>query len=140
MNLMGIMEMLDWNKPAEIQSEGVSLAKNYGTLTPFVQPLTPEYNKNVWDNCALVLAESSDKALTPYLVELFEWLQDMNWPGAEVIFNRLLEMPVDRLASPYQFSLEQAKARQDFSWELSLQAFREEYATRNPNSELNGDL
>lgn len=140
MDLMEIMEMLDWNKPAEIQSEGVALARNYGTLTPFFQPLTPEYNKNVWGNCALVLAESSDEDLVPYLVKLFEWLQDMNWPGAENIFNRLLEMPVDMLRGVFQFSLKQAKLNDDFLWEQGLLYFQEEYLERHPNSVLNGDL
>ena len=140
MDLMEIMEMLDWNMPAEVQSKGVLLAKNHGTLAPFIQPLTPEYNKNVWDNCALILAGSSDKDLVPYLVELFEWLQDMNWPGAKIIFNRLLEMPVDMLRGVFQFSLKQAKLNDDFLWEQGLLYFQEEYLERHPNSELNGDL
>lgn len=56
---------------------------------PFIQPLTPKHNKNVWENCAVIIAEKSDENPKPYLVELLEWLQDMNWPGAFCILNRL---------------------------------------------------
>lgn len=34
--------------------------------------------------------KKSDEELEPYLISLFEWVQDMNWPGATLIFNRLL--------------------------------------------------
>lgn len=81
--------MIDWHMPSEIQSKGISLARNTETIIPFIQPLTPKHNKNVWENCAVIIAEKSDEDLKPYLVELLGWLQDMNWPGAFCILNRL---------------------------------------------------
>ena len=45
-----IMDMLDWHMPSEIQSKGISLARNTETIIPFIQPLTPKHNKNVWEN------------------------------------------------------------------------------------------
>lgn len=84
-----IMDMLDWHMPYEIQSKGIFLARDTETIIPFIQPLTPKHNKNVWGNCARIIAERSDEELKPYLVELLEWLQDMNWPGALCILNRL---------------------------------------------------
>ena len=38
-----IMDMLDWHMPSEIQSKGISLARNMETIIPFIQPLTPEH-------------------------------------------------------------------------------------------------
>ena len=35
-----IMDMLDWHMPSEIQSKGISLARNTETIIPFIQPLT----------------------------------------------------------------------------------------------------
>ena len=84
-----IMDMLDWHMPSEIQLEGISLARNIETIIPFIQPLTPKHNKNIWDNCAVIIAEKSDEKIKPHLVELLEWLQDMNWPGAFCILDRL---------------------------------------------------
>ena len=51
-DITNILDMLDWNMPAEIQFKGISLARNIETIIPFIQPLTPKHNKNVWDNCA----------------------------------------------------------------------------------------
>ena len=41
-----IMDMLDWHMPSEIQSKGISLARNKETIIPFIQPLTP---KRLWE-------------------------------------------------------------------------------------------
>lgn len=38
-----IMDMLDWHMPSEIQSKGISLARNTETIIPFIQPLTPKH-------------------------------------------------------------------------------------------------
>ena len=77
-----IFNMMNWNNPEDVQAEGRKIAAETGLIEPFLQPLTPRYNKNVWDNCAAVLAEKSDGELIAYLPQLLEWLQDMNWPGA----------------------------------------------------------
>ena len=62
-----IMDMLDWHMPTEIQTEGISLARNIETIIPFIQPLTPKHNKNVWANCAVIISERSDEEIKPYL-------------------------------------------------------------------------
>ena len=84
-----IMQLIDWNKSKTEQYEGVRLAKGVKCLNVFLQPCDKEYNKNVWENCALILSERSDEELSPYVLELLLWLQDLNWPGAIRILNRL---------------------------------------------------
>ena len=84
-----IMDMLDWHMSPEIQAKGISLASDVDTIVPFILPLTPRHNKNVWENCAAIIAKKSDEKIKPHLVELLEWLQDMNWPGAARILDRL---------------------------------------------------
>ena len=86
-----IMDMLDWNNSFEIQKRGRELSKEIKCINVFVQPLHPEHNKNVWDNCAMILSERSDKELHPYLYQLLDWILDMNWPGAFCIWERLKE-------------------------------------------------
>ena len=86
-----IMDMLDWHKPPEIQKKGRELAKEIKCINVFLQPGHPEYNKNVWDNCAAILAARTDEELRPYLYELFCWVLDLNWPGADCIYDRLKE-------------------------------------------------
>lgn len=45
---------------------------------------------------------------------MFEWLQDLNWPGAMDIVSRLKKLPTDVLRRLYQVSLD--KAKNDEEW------------------------
>lgn len=116
-----ILDMLDWHRPAEVQAEGMALARNMGTISPFIQPLTPKYSKNVWDNCAAIIAEKSDEELKPYLAELLEWLQDMNWPGAFCILDRLQKYADgDAIRHAVSAGTEKARKSGDAVWESNL--------------------
>ena len=122
-----IMDMIDWHMPSEIRIKGVSLARDTETIIPFIQPLTPEHNKNVWEGCAVIIAEKSDEDLKPYLVELLGWLQDMNWPGAFCILERLRRMVRDPLfQSAYTACLKCADALEDEVWKSNLQIITRE--------------
>ena len=96
-NIDAIMALLDWNNSAEQQERGIELAKNVKCINVFLQPNQREYGKNVCDNCAKILSERSNTELSPYLVDLMRWLQDMNWPGAFCILERLRRMVRDPL-------------------------------------------
>lgn len=112
-----IMDMLDWNNPPEVQERGRMLARNIRCINVFLQPGHPGHGKNVWDNCALILAERTDQELHPYLFELFEWLSDMNWPGAICIFERLLRyQEEDWLNSVLSHSIKEAQLLCDECW------------------------
>lgn len=116
-----IMDMLDWHMPPEIQSKGISLARDIEIIIPFIQPLTPKHNKNVWGNCAVIVAEKSDEKIKPYLVELLEWLQDMNWPGAFCILDRLQRYSDNKsIRSAINICIEKAKDCGDKVWESNL--------------------
>ena len=116
-----IMDMLDWHKPSEIQAKGISLARDIETIVPFIQPLTPKHNKNVWENCAKIIAERNDEELKPYLIELLEWLQDMNWPGAFCILNRLQKYSDNNsICNAINVCFEKAKDCGDEVWESNL--------------------
>lgn len=116
-----IMDMLDWHMSSEIQLEGISLARNIETIIPFIQPLTPKYNKNVWGNCAVIISERSDEEIKPHLPEVLEWLQDMNWPGAFCILDRLQKYEdIDSLNKSLMICLRKAKMLNDETWECNL--------------------
>ena len=116
-----IMDMLDWHMSSEIQLEGISLARNIETIVPFIQPLTPKHNKNVWGNCAVIFSERSDEEIKPHLPEVLEWLQDMNWPGAFCILDRLQKYEdIDSLNKSLMICLRKAKMLNDETWECNL--------------------
>lgn len=120
-NITEIMDMLDWNMPPEIQSKGIFLAKNIETILPFIQPLTPKHNKNVWENCAVIISEQSDEKIRPHLIELLEWLQDMNWPGAFCILERLQKISDNNaIISAINVCVKKAKDCSNDVWESNL--------------------
>ena len=124
-NIDYIMGLLDWNKSINDQVKGIEMAKDVENINVFLQPCNKYYNKNVWDNCAKILSEKTDEELSPYLVELLEWLQDLNWPGALCIVNRL-ENYVDDISFNLAFntSIKYAQALKDEVWESNLRGLK----------------
>lgn len=123
-NIDYIMELIDWNNSIEKQAQGVRLAQDVKCINAFLQPGNP-YGKNVWDNCAKILSGKTDEELSPYLVELMGWLQDMNWPGAFCILERLKKMVNESLFQhSYNICLKYAKALEDEVWESNLRMLK----------------
>lgn len=120
-DILEILDMIDWNKPAETQSKGISLASKFENIVPFIQPLTPKHNKNVWENCAVIISQKSDEEIKPYLVELLEWLQDMHWPGAFCILDRLCKYSDNNtIFEAINTCIEKAKESRDDVWNSNL--------------------
>ena len=122
-----ILDMLDWNNPSEIQEKGRELACKVGVIEPFIQPVTPKHGKNVWENCAKIVSLQSDDVLLIHLTQLFEWLQDMNWPGADIIYQRLLSVSMNYIDVPFKVSFEKACRSKDIVWKDVLVRFWNEY-------------
>lgn len=112
-----ILSLLDWNRSSEEQARGLSLARHARDPGVFIQPCGERHHKNVWDNCARVLSDRADAELAPHLPALLRWLQDMNWPGAQRIADRLRRF-ADReaLAAALDVCARQAQASRDDEW------------------------
>ncbi len=122
-----IMDMLDWNQPDEVQEKGRELARDIKCFHVFLLPRYSQYNKNVWDNCALIIADRTDEELRPYLSDLFEWLEDMNWPGAFCIWDRLKQYGDKEWLNLWlEECIYKAKALKKNMWLSSLCSFQEE--------------
>lgn len=77
-----IFEYLSCSNTPEKQQYGIELASEINNLSVLIMPIE---SKSVWENCAKVIVSKTDEELQLYYIKLFEWLQDMNWPGAELI-------------------------------------------------------
>lgn len=108
-----LFEMISWNSSEEIQRQGIEEGKKVKYLSVLFQPVE---DKSVWENCAKIICERSDQELDSYLFEMFEWLQDMNWPGFSIIYNRLKEMSPRCIKPGYSYSIKRALLTQDESW------------------------
>ena len=115
------MDLIDWNNSEDNQAKGIELAHEVKCISIFLQPVEKHYNKNVWDNCAKILSEKSDQELSTYLIPLMRWLQDMNWPGAFCILDRLRKYEKDLLFElALDTCIKDAKALEDAVWESNL--------------------
>lgn len=123
-----IFYMLSGDRDEATQATGIREAQNIEYLSILFQPIE---SKSVWENCARVLASKTDDMLAMYQYQMFEWLQDMNWPGAQIIFDRLLAMPASMLSTPFQYSLKKAQALNDEPWTYWLLLFQQKYESRS---------
>ena len=106
-NINMIYQMLHWKNPEDIQHYGIELAKKLTDLTPLILPIYGR-SQSIWDNCAKALSELSDDRLEKYLPLLLEWLQDLNWPGALTILERLMVFSGQKLKNPFIKQVEYA--------------------------------
>ena len=108
-----LFEMLDERKPIEVQEEAIREARKIKSLSVFMQPI--EY-KLSWKNCAKVICEKTDEELNHYTYEMLEWLQDLNWPGAFLIMERLEKMDPQLLVYDAIYKVKQALLLKDNEW------------------------
>lgn len=115
-----IFEYLSWNNTDNIQAIGMDMARRIKNLSVLIRP---KGNKSIWENCAKILAEKNDNELKLYLTDLFMWLQDMNWPGSDVIYNRLVCTFNEDIFIAYKYSLSVAIQTNDYAWKQILKKF-----------------
>jgi len=100
---------LSWDEPRKVQLDTIEKLSKVKDLTYFLQ----KSGKDTWENCARILLNKTDEQLTPYLKEMFEWLQDMNWPGFYIIKYRLEKFHINKIQSIYEACLQNAKRNID---------------------------
>ena len=108
-----LFEMMDEGQPVEVQEEALREARKIKSLSVFMQPI--EYGWS-WENCAKVICEKTDEELNKYTCEMLEWLQDINWPGAFLIMERLEKMEPQFLVHAVGYQVKQALLLKDNEW------------------------
>lgn len=121
-----LYEKLSWNSPQPIQESAILEARSIQDLGLFIQPMMQPNPKAVWKNCARVLADRSDEELVPHLPSLLQWLQDMNWPGADLI-KRLAQIPLQLIRHPLALAISSARQARDEAWLSSLLQLENHY-------------
>lgn len=101
-----LFDLLRWDSDECEQQKGLAEAAKVKYLSVFI---LPEEGKEYWENCAEVLAQKTDAELQPYLVSIFKWFQDANWPGFVTIYERLRKIPAQRIVDAYQFTIDKAQ-------------------------------
>lgn len=113
MDREALLRQMDWNQPEKIQQMAVERAKVDSELAFWIQP---GYFKITWENCAEVVSCHTDEELVPYLMQLLEWLQDLNWPGAVRIQQRLRQMKSELLRPSLKEAMRKAEMQGEEQW------------------------
>ena len=123
-----IFEYLSTDNSEEIQKRGIELASKIKSLSVLI---LPSESKWIWENCAKVLVSKSDEELQRHIYELLEWLKDMNWPGADLIYERLTYVSPELFLSAYKYSVSLAQQTHDRVWEMALKDLFVEWNKRH---------
>ena len=115
-----IFSFIHWNSDRVRQKEGIEMAKSISDISFFIQPGT---NKAIWENCAVILQSRSDSELSPYLSKLLEWTQDINWPGAQIIYDRLRLIPASIIVEQLKVCVTRATSASNQEWLAQLAGF-----------------
>lgn len=115
-----IFSMLDCQNDEKTQLNGIVEARKVRQLSVFFMP---KGRKGIWENCAKIISEKSDSELEIYLYDMFVWLQDMCWPSADIICDRLKKMTSEHEKHMFDYCLDIAKKTNDKPWEASLLDF-----------------
>ncbi len=116
-----IMKLLRWDNSPQQQHQGIQYANSIQCIKCFFQPQGEFAGKPVWENCAVVICSKSDDALTPYFLDMLLWIQDLNWPGAEMILSRLIKLEkVEQLAVLLDKMIPALSFSDDNGWLFSI--------------------
>ena len=117
-----IFQMLSSLQDPQTQEKGLAEGKKVKSLSVFFQPAE---GKIYWENCAKIIAGKQDRDLREqYVYPMLLWLRDINWPGAEIIFERLRQLPPEVVEPHIEVCLKQATALGDAAWCSSLNALK----------------
>ncbi len=116
----------------EIRNDGIEEAKKVKSISVFVQPspIGLEFRVGwLWEGCAKVLASKTDDELDCVLYDLTEWIADPNWPGADIIYERLLRVAPQKDSLFYYLHrrIDTAKKTDDEGWLCSLEHLCRDY-------------
>ncbi len=130
-DVMFVLELIDWNRDIEEQKMGIEIASQIKDIGDFIQPCNAKYNKSVWENCSKIISSRADSELSAHLCKLFEWLQDLNWPGAICIFDRLcVYNESDSYNEAFNSSMKKAHSLKDELWINNLYELKKERGTK----------
>lgn len=123
-----IIKMMDWHQNKSVQLYAVSKAMKDSNIEYWIQP---GYYKYSWENCAKVIASKDDLSLSKYLIKILEWLQDINWPGALIILERLKKFKPILLKNDLENTILIAYQQNDIEWLEVLSEFWDVKEIRN---------
>ncbi len=113
------IDSLSWHLPIEKQHANLSKIQNLSD-DDIEMLILPSRKQECWENCAILLSTLDDARLIPFLPKILEWFKDLNWPGIDVISNRIAELPLHIVKGALTVALCNAENENDEEWYENL--------------------
>jgi hypothetical protein len=120
-----LIEQLSWNGTEERQRHAIDALVELVPHSELYKLMRPGKAKDTWENAAEVIARYNRKFGQKEILGMFEWLQDINWPGASLIFKKLNSMSRHQISAPLEMAMCQAQRTNDQEWMEQLVKIRE---------------
>lgn len=120
-----IFENLSWNASLDCQKKAINELALMDNLNPnaLIQPLGKDY----WENAARTLSMIGYPRIEEAIPGLFNWLQDLNWPGALIVMDLLKSLPKETIIRHLEFAANEALSRDDDIWLINLFTFLDDF-------------
>ncbi len=114
MDINLLIRSLDWDTPAEIKEAAMKELEKLDedNLSVLLQP----NGKGCWENAAILLRTIGYPRIRKILPGLFEWLQDVNWPGADIVIEILANINKKDILPHIEHTLIEAAKKNDEPW------------------------
>jgi len=133
-----ILEYISAYKAAKTEVEKKMITEKIRSFLPEQFEYLLQYgSKHDWWEQSEILVALGYPCVKPVISKLFEWLQDMNWPGTyEIKYELLLKIDKAELISGFSAALCKAFKKGDSDWLYWLSLFADDaHFTRNDFSE-----
>jgi hypothetical protein len=106
---------LSWNCPRFLNKIAINFIVRTGK--PDLSALSRYiYNKDCWYSIAEIICKIGYPKNENAMPALFEWLQDINWPGALDVWNFLISLDTPVFVRHCESAIEQVKSDNDTIW------------------------
>ena len=78
--------------------------------------ILPQEGKKYWENCAKILIQLDDDKFIQLFPKILEWFQDLNWPGGNIILDRVNKMSNDVIEGFVLQCIDEAILKNDLMW------------------------
>ena len=120
---MEILDLLSYMQPIENQRLGIELALKEADLSILLEKAEdPEYSENI----AKIFTSLEYAECKKYFDELFSWIEDINTPGAVIVFDYLTKAPGALIYDSFIKAYEAAKKRRNTEMQYTLIRLKEQ--------------
>ncbi|CAM3054870.1 DUF5071 domain-containing protein [Hathewaya histolytica] len=126
-----ILLNLSWNLSLDIQEEAICNIASIIDLNPkeLLQPGSKEY----WQNAAKVLFKLGYPKIREVIPGLLRWLQDINWPGSNIVMEVLGTIPKHVFIPYLEDAVIESLSEDDDIWIEGLSYFLEQFDLKESN-------